>query len=51
MYHIWLISDKISVSQEMFHGLRIKNLCKEKFMVIKMYMSKHILSGDFIKFR
>ena len=39
-----LILDKISVSQEMFHGLRINNSCKEKIMATKMYMSKaHII--------
>ena len=35
-----LISDNILIAQEMFHGLRTNNSCKEKFLAIKTDMSK-----------
>ena len=35
-----LISDNILTAQEMFHGLRTNNSCKEKFLAIKTDMSK-----------
>lgn len=35
-----LISDNILIAQEMFHGLKTNNSCKEKFMAIKTDMSK-----------
>ena len=35
-----LISDNILIAQEMFHGLRTNNSCKENFVAIKTDMSK-----------
>ena len=35
-----LISDNILIAQEMFHGLRTDNSCKDKFLAINTYMSK-----------
>ena len=35
-----LISDNILIAQEMFHGLRTNNSCKDKFLAIKTDMSK-----------
>lgn len=35
-----LVSDNILIAQEMFHGLRTNNSCKEKFLAIKTDMSK-----------
>ena len=35
-----LISDNILIAQEMFHGLRTNNACKDKFLAIKTDMSK-----------
>ena len=35
-----LISDNILIVQEMFHGLRTNNSCKEKFLATKTDMSK-----------
>ena len=35
-----LISDNILIAQEMFHGLRTNKSCQDKFLAIKMDMSK-----------
>ena len=35
-----LVSDNILIAQEMFHGLRTNKSCQNKFMAIKMDMSK-----------
>lgn len=35
-----LISDNILIAQEMFHGLRTNNACKDKFLTINTDMRK-----------